>query len=121
MIPTTSIPADEFSPYLLVRVQADRAEFARWRVKDGPDALALFLTADEASRYVREALTGTGWQVVRPPRASVLEVLRACFAAGVTLAVLDPGGQLAKRVFPIGDILQAVGLTGSLDTGGSAP
>jgi len=102
--------ADELTPYLLVRVTGGRAEFARWRVKDGPDALALFLTADGASRYAGQVLSGPGWQVVRPPRASVLEVLRACFAAGVTLAVLDPDGEQAKRVFPIGDILQAVGL-----------
>ncbi len=50
--------------------------------------------------------------MVRPPRTSVLEVLRACHAAGVTLAVLDPDGGQAKRVFPIGEILQAVGLAG---------
>lgn len=110
MIPTSN--ADELNPYLLVRVTGGRAEFARWRVKDGPDALALFLTADGATRYAGRALTGPGWQMVRPPRASVLEVLQACYAAGVTLAVLDPDGEQAKRVFPIGDILQAVGLAG---------
>jgi hypothetical protein len=103
--------ADELSPYLLVRVQDGQAEFARWRVKDGPDALALFLTADTATAYAGKVLSGPGWQMVRPPRASVLEVLRACYVAGVTLAVLDPDGEQAKRVFPIGDILQAVGAT----------
>jgi hypothetical protein len=101
--------ADELNPYLLVRVNAGHAEFARWRVKDGPDALALFLSADTAAAYAGKMLSGPGWQVVRPPRASVLEVLRACYAAGVTLAVLDPDGEQAKRVFPIGEILQAVG------------
>jgi hypothetical protein len=100
---------DELSPYLLVRVRDGRAEFARWRVKDGPDALAMFLTADGATRYAGRALDGAGWQVVRPPRASVLEVLGACYTAGVTLAVLDPDGEQAKRVFPIRNILQAVG------------
>jgi hypothetical protein len=107
---TPTPAADELSPYLLVRVREGRAEFARWRVHDGPDALALFLSAEAATAYAGKVLTGTGWQVVRPPRASVLEVLRACFGAGVTLAVLDPDGERAKRVFPIGDILQAVGL-----------
>jgi hypothetical protein len=105
-------PADELNPYLVVRVAAGRAEFARWRVKDGPDALALFVTSDGAMQYAAKSLTGPGWHVVRPPRASVLEVLRACHAAGVTLAVLDPDGAQAKRVFPIGEILQAVGLAG---------
>jgi|SoiMethySBSTD1v2_1073268.scaffolds.fasta_scaffold95197_4 hypothetical protein len=100
--------ADELSPYLLVRVQNGRAEFARWRVSEGHDALALFLSADGATTYAKSTLSGSGWQVVRPPRASVLEVLRACHAAGVTLAVLDPDGQQAKRVFPIGEILLAV-------------
>jgi hypothetical protein len=100
--------ADELSPFLLVRVRDGRAEFARWRVTEGHDALALFLSADGATAYARSALSGPGWQVVRPPRSSVLEVLRACHTAGVTLAVLDPDGQQAKRVFPIGEILQAV-------------
>src|SRR5919197_5191635 len=102
--------ADELNPYLVVRVRDGWAEFARWRVTDGPDALALFLTADGASAYARQALAEPGWQVVRPPRTSVLEVLRACYAAGVTLAVLDPDGAQAKRVFPIGEVLQAVGI-----------
>jgi hypothetical protein len=101
--------ADELSPYLLVRVRNDKAEFARWRVREGHDALALFLSEDGALAYARSSLDGPGWQVVRPPRTSVLEVLRACHAAGVTLAVLDPAGEQAKRVFPIGEILQAVG------------
>jgi hypothetical protein len=105
--------ADELSPYLVVRVRDGRAEFARWRVADGPDALALFLTADGAARYAQQALAEGGWQVVRPPRTSVLEVLRACCAAGVTLAVLDPDGVKAKRVFPIGEIVQAVGVAAS--------
>ena len=104
--------ADELSPYLIVRVRNGRAEFARWRVHDGPDALALFLTADGASAYARQLLAEAGWQVIRPPRSSVLEVLRACYAAGVTLAVLDPDGGKAKRVFPIGEILQALGIAG---------
>jgi len=119
VISTPLAAADELNPYLLVRVQDGRAEFARWRVKDGPDALALFLSSDGATRYASRAVTGPGWQVVRPPRASVLEVLRACYAAGVTLAVLDPDGEQAKRVFPIGDILQAVGLAGP--AAGGAP
>jgi hypothetical protein len=110
VIPTPVNAADELNPYLLVRVRGAAAEFARWRVKDGPDALALFLTADGATAYAGKVLSGPGWQVVRPPRASVLEVLRECYKAGVTLAVLDPDGDQAKRVFPIGDILQAVGL-----------
>lgn len=102
--------ADEISPYLIVRAQNGRAEFAQWRIKDGANALAMFLTQENATNYVRTAITGTGWQIVRPPRASVLEVLQACHAAGVTFAVLDPEGEKAKRVFPIGEILQSLGL-----------
>jgi len=101
--------ADELTPFLVVRVRDGCAEFARWRVNDGPDALALFLTADGAAAYARQALAEPGWQVVRPPRTSVPEVLRACYSAGVTLAVLDPDGARAKRVFPIGEVLTAVG------------
>lgn len=101
--------ADELSPYMLVRVRNDQAEFARWRAREGQDALALFLTENNATAYAKVALTGPGWQVVRPPRTSVLEVLRACYAAGIAFAVLDPDGEKAKRVFPIGEILAAVG------------
>lgn len=104
--------ANELNPYLLVRVRDGRAEFARWRVQEGQDALALFLTADNATAYAAASLSGLGWQVVRPPQASVLEVLRACHAAGVTFAVLDPDGAKAKRVFPIGEVLLAVGAAG---------
>jgi hypothetical protein len=109
-LPPTGATANELDPYLLVRVREGRAEFARWRVHDGTDALALFLTADGATAYAQAALTGPGWQVVRPPRASVVEVLRACYTSGITLAVLDPDGQQAKRVFAIGDVLRAVGV-----------
>ena len=101
--------ADELSPYLLVRVRNGQAEFARWRAREGQDALAMFLTEDNATAYAKSALSGTGWQIVRPPRTSVLEVLRACYAAGIVFAVLDPDGEKAKRVFPIGEILAAVG------------
>jgi len=106
--------ADELSPYLLVRVRNDKAEFARWRVREGHDALALFLSNDGARAYAETSLDGPGWQIVRPPRASVLEALRACHVAGITLAVLDPCNESAKRVFPIGEILQAVGLDGGM-------
>ena len=75
------------------------------------DGLALFLTEHNAMEYSRQALSGPGWQVVRPPRASVLEVLRECHRAGVAFAVLDPDGEKAKRVFPIGEILAAVGIS----------
>jgi hypothetical protein len=121
VIPPPTAAADELNPYLLVRVRAGRAEFARWRVKDGPDALALFLTPDGATKYAGQALAGPGWQVVRPPRASILEVLRACHSAGVTLAVLDPDGERAKRLFPIAEILQAVGLSGPERPASGAP
>lgn len=100
--------ADELSPYLLVRVRDGRAEFARWRASEGQDALALFLTSANALKYAEAALKGPGWQVVRPPRASVLEVLHACHESGVLFAVLDPDGEKAKRVFSIGEVLQAV-------------
>ena len=45
--------ADELSPYLLVRVRDGRAEFAHWRIREGQDALALFLTSDNALAYAQ--------------------------------------------------------------------
>jgi hypothetical protein len=105
--------ADELTPYLLVRIVDGRAEFAQWQVREGQHALALFLTEDNALNYAKRSLSGAGWQVVRPPRASVLEVLTAVHAAGVSLAVLDPDAEKAKRAFPIGEILVAVDIAGT--------
>src|SRR5262245_10238850 len=58
--PPEMTPADEISPYLVVRVRDGSAEFARWRVADGADAVALFLTAENAEAYARTAVGGPG-------------------------------------------------------------
>ena len=40
---------------------------------------------------------------------ALLELLRACFEAGIRYAVLDPDRQKAKRIFNIQEVLAAAG------------
>ena len=101
---------DELSPYFLVRVRNGRADFARWRSAEGHDALALFLSEEVAQRYSAADVQETEWRIVRPQRLTVLEILRGCHDLGIRFAVLDPDGERAKRVFSIGEVLQAVAM-----------
>ena len=96
-------------PYILYRLEAGQVECALWQIKDGPKALALFLTDEKAAGYRTAGQLDTQWQVFRPERAALLELLKACYQADVRHAVLDPTPEKAKRVFNIGDILAAVG------------
>lgn len=99
---------EEIQPFIVFRVAAGQAECATWQVETGAKALALFLSAESAEAYRGAAELGSEWRVVRPPRAGLLELLRASRQNGIGLAVLDPGREKARRVFDIGEILAAV-------------
>src|ERR1051326_3056882 len=117
-MPDISLPAslrDEIQPFILFRIAGGEAECATWQVESGEKALALFLSAESAEAYRSAAQLGAEWRVIRPPRAGLLELLRASDRAGVTLAVLDPNSERAKRVFNIRDILSAVDGQGPVD------
>jgi hypothetical protein len=110
MTPPTPPAMDELQPYILYRLDtAGQFECAVWEIKDGPKALALFLTDEKAVNYRTAGQLDAQWQVFRPQRAALLELLKACYQADVKYAVLDPTPEKAKRVFSIGDILAAVG------------
>src|SRR3954454_14595145 len=97
---------DEINPFIVFRVANGQAECATWQLDTGVKALALFLTQESAAAYAADL--GPEWKAVRPPRAGLLELLRAGRAGGIAFAVLDPGKEKAKRVFDISEILAAV-------------
>jgi len=102
---------DELNPYILYRLTGGEFECALWQIKDGPKALALFLTDEKAAGYRTAGQLDAQWQVFRPQRDALIELFKSCYQADVRHAVLDPTPEKAKRVFNIGDILAAVGQT----------
>ena len=69
MLPTK----DELDPYLVYRVEGAQVECAVWQLKDGPTALALFLSSESATAYQLALGLGTEWKVFRPGA-------RACYS-----------------------------------------
>jgi hypothetical protein len=100
---------EEIQPYILYRLDGGQLECALWRIKDGPKALALFLSEETAATYRTTGQLGDDWQIFRPARPALLELLKACAGAEVGYAVVDPTPEKAKRVFNIQEILAAVG------------
>jgi hypothetical protein len=101
--------SDEIEPYVVYRLEGAQLECALWQFKDGPKALALFLSGDSATSYIQAANTGTGWKIFRPAKPTLLEILKAGYENGIQHAVLDPDVEKAKRIFYIPDILKVVG------------
>jgi len=97
---------DEIEPFIVFRIVDGHAECATWQIAGGDKALALFLTEGAATAY--GANLGEGWRVARPPRAGLLELLRAGAATGVSFAALDPDRDKAKRVFDLREVLAAI-------------
>jgi hypothetical protein len=99
----------ELEPYLVYRVAGDQLECAVWTLREGPRALALFQNGELADAYRHGLGLGEEWSVFRPGRNDLLTILRHCHETGITLAVLDPDHQQARRVFDIHAIVQGAG------------
>ena len=97
---------EEVCPYVLYRLHKHSLECATWRLQDGRETLAMFLAEATAHEYVQEARLGEGWQVFRPSRRDLLEIIRQSVATGVLLATLDPDLQKAKRLFDLQAVLK---------------
>jgi hypothetical protein len=97
---------DELHPHLLYRTAGGQAEFATWRLNEGHEALALFSTADAATRYQSE-LAGAAYTLFQPPRDKLLAIFQACLAANIRLAALDPSASGARTLFDLAQILAA--------------
>src|SRR5260370_4306588 len=98
---------DEIDPYLIYRVVGAEVECAVWQLKEGPTALALFLSGDSATAYREAAGLGEEWKVFRPARAALLHLVGAAVQSGIRYAVLDPDQEKAKRVFDLQAIIGA--------------
>jgi hypothetical protein len=99
---------DEIDPYLIYRVVGAEVECAIWQLKEGPTALALFLSGDSATAYQQAAGLGAEWKVFRPARGALLQLVGAAVQSGILYAVLDPDREKAKRVFDLQAILGTV-------------
>jgi len=105
-LPSDVSPTD-LLPQLLYRVEERQARFATWRMTDGHEALAIFTTNDEATKYSAGLTDASGWTIYQPPRDKLIEILRACRSAGIFYAALDPIDGNAKTLFDIPRVLAA--------------
>ena len=103
--------SEEIEPYVVYRIEGAHLECALWQLQQGERALAVFLSADAAAAY-RDAARLAGWQVLRPGRDALRELVRAHVEAGVRYAVLDPDLAQAKRIFDLEAVLQGAEATG---------
>jgi hypothetical protein len=104
-------PRSEIEPQLLYRVDGGEARFATWRLTDGHEALALFSATEAATKYRAELSDASSWTTYQPPRDKLIEILRACRAAGILYAALDPIDGSARTLFDIPQVLAAVPAT----------
>lgn len=96
----------EVQPVMLVRMTPQGPEFARWRINNGEDAIAMFLDVASAQKY-QDSLQETGWKVWKPTVLELLTVFRGCLQLGIHNAVLEPDISSAKRIFSIQDLVMA--------------
>jgi hypothetical protein len=99
--------AEDLRPHLLYRSEEDKAHFAIWRLEGGPQALAIFTTAETAAKYRAELDDPTAWTAYQPPRATLLEILTACLPEGIGLAALDPASGSARTLFDLAQVVAA--------------
>jgi len=101
--------SEEIEPYVIYRIDGEQMVCALWRIEDGREALALFLSGDAATSYRESACLGTEWKIFRPAKKVLLQLLNGGYQSGIGHAVLDPGLETAKRIFSIREILHGIG------------
>jgi hypothetical protein len=101
--------SDEIEPYVVYRIEGEQMVCALWRIEDGREAIALFLSGDAATSYMESARLGAGWKIFRPAKKVLLQLLNGGYQSGIGHAVLDPGLETAKRIFSIREMLHGVG------------
>jgi hypothetical protein len=100
---------DELNPYLVYRILGAEVECAVWQLKEGPMALALFLSDESARTYHKAAALGEEWKVFRPARTALFQLAQAAVQSGINYAVLDPDVMTAKRIFDLQSIVAGLG------------
>jgi hypothetical protein len=101
--------SDEIEPYVVYRIGGEQLVCALWRIEDGRQAIALFLSGDAATSYIESARLGEGWKIFRPAKKVLLQILNGGYQSGIDHAVLDPGPETASRVFNIREMLHGAG------------
>ena len=101
--------SDEIEPYVVYRIDGDQLVCALWRIEDGREAIALFLSGDAATSYMESARLGAQWKIFRPAKKVLLQLMNGGYQSGIGHAVLDPGLETAKRIFSIREILHGAG------------
>jgi hypothetical protein len=99
----------ELEPYLVYRIAGDQMECAIWTLREGYRALAMFQNGETAAAYRHGLGLGEEWNIFRPGRNDLLAILRQCHETGITLAVLDPDHEQARRVFDVHAMLHNAG------------
>ena len=99
--------AEELHPHLLYRNVGGQAEFATWRLNDGPEALALFTTREAADKYLSELPAAASYTLFQPPREKLVAIFQACLAANIRVAALDPQAGGARTLFDLAQIVAA--------------
>ena len=101
--------SEEIEPYVVYRIDGEQLVCALWRIEDGREAIALFLSGDAATSYMESARLGAQWKIFRPAKKVLLQLLNGGHQSGIGHAVLDPGLETAKRIFSIQEILNGIG------------
>ena len=101
--------SDEIEPYVVYRIEGEQMVCALWRIEDGREAIALFLSGDAATSYMESARLGAAWKIFRPAKEVLLRILNGGYRSGIGHAVLDPGLGTARRVFSIREVLHGTG------------
>lgn len=99
--------SDELHPHLLYRTAGGQAEFATWRLEGSQEALALFTTAEAASKYQAELPAPAAYTLFQPPRDRLVTIFQACLAANMRIAALDPQVGGARTLFDLAQIVAA--------------
>jgi hypothetical protein len=105
-LPQSTAP-EELQPHLLYRPDASQAHFATWRLDSGQEALALFATADAATKYRNHLPEADAWQLFQPPRETLLEILATCLGIKIEFAVLNPSADGALTLFDLAQVVSA--------------
>ncbi|MFO1062987.1 MAG: hypothetical protein U0892_03825 [Pirellulales bacterium] len=69
-------------------------------------SLAMFSSDTKAVLYAEQSCR-SNWQIIRPERNALIQVLIDSYRAGITNAVLDPSDQGARSFFSLRDVLEA--------------
>ena len=94
---------EHLTPWLIIGAEGPTC----WRLKDERIALALFSRYEKAEAY-RSMSELLNVECVQPPPADVVRIFVACLAADITVGVLDPDQESAKRVFDLRTVLKKV-------------